>query len=235
MAVRLLFPTFLFHRDITHESLDEKQGVTKEYMGMLRDEMDAMRRRDPKGRQLSNQYTGWQSNDAVESNPIFQKCINRIITAFNEEVLPFHGLDPSVAKLSISNSWANINDKGAWNAPHLHNGCWYSGVLYISADGDEGRLTMIDQHEKVVADFPHSQRYNTSFPFEPRTGELILFPSGAMHMVEPNPTDKERYSISFNTNMEYLTNEARTGEIENYSRDEFMFDLDNKGNPITSK
>ena len=235
MAVRLLFPTYLFHRDITHESLDANQGVTKEYMGMLRDEMDAMRRRDPIGRQLSNQYTGWQSNDAVEINPIFQKCINRIITSFNEEVLPFHGLDPSKAKLTISNSWANINNKGAWNAPHLHNGCWYSGVLYIHADGDEGRLTMIDTHEKVVADFPNSQRTNTSFPFEPRTGELVLFPSGAMHMVEPNPTDKERYSISFNTNMEYLTPEARTGETENYCRDEFVFDLDNKGNPITFK
>ena len=204
-------------------------------MGMLRDEMDAMRRRDPIGRQLSNQYTGWQSNDAVENNPVFQKCMNRIITMFNEEVLAFHGLNPSQAKLTISNSWANINDKGAWNAPHLHNGCWYSGVLYIHADGDEGRLTMIDTHEKVVADFPQSPRMNTSFPFEPRTGELVLFPSGAMHMVEPNPTDKERYSISFNTNMQYTTATANQGNIENYCRDEFMFDLDKNGNPITSK
>jgi len=235
MAVRLLFPTYLFHRDITHENLGEKQGVSKEYMGMLRDEMDAMRRRDPIGRQLSNQYTGWQSNDAVENNPVFQKCMNRIITMFNEEVLAFHGLNPSQAKLTISNSWANINDKGAWNAPHLHNGCWYSGVLYIHADGDEGRLTMIDTHEKVVADFPQSPRMNTSFPFEPRTGELVLFPSGAMHMVEPNPTDKERYSISFNTNMQYTTATANQGNIENYCRDEFMFDLDKNGNPITSK
>ena len=235
MAVRLLFPTYLFHRDITHENLGEKQGVSKEYMGMLRDEMDAMRRRDPIGRQLSNQYTGWQSNDAVENNPVFQKCMNRIITMFNEEVLAFHGLNPSQAKLTISNSWANINDKGAWNAPHLHNGCWYSGVLYIHADGDEGRLTMIDTHEKVVADFPQSPRMNTSFPFEPRTGELVLFPSGAMHMVEPNPTDKERYSISFNTNMQYTTATANQGNIENYCRDEFVFDLDKNGNPITSK
>jgi uncharacterized protein (TIGR02466 family) len=235
MAVRLLFPTYLFHRDITHENLGEKQGVSKEYMGMLRDEMDAMRRRDPIGRQLSNQYTGWQSNDAVENNPVFQKCMNRIITMFNEEVLAFHGLNPSQAKLTISNSWANINDKGAWNAPHLHNGCWYSGVLYIHADGDEGRLTMIDTHEKVVADFPQSPRMNTSFPFEPRTGELVLFPSGAMHMVEPNPTDKERYSISFNTNMQYATATANQGNIENYCRDEFVFDLDKNGNPITSK
>ena len=59
MAVRLLFPTFLFHRNFHQENLGER-GYSEEYSIMLRDEMDAMRRRDPVGRQLSNQYTGWQ-------------------------------------------------------------------------------------------------------------------------------------------------------------------------------
>ena len=30
---------------------------------------------------------------------------------------------------------------------------------------------------------------------------LLLFPSALMHMVEPNLTDKTRYSISFNFNI----------------------------------
>lgn len=231
MAVRALFPTFIFHRNFLQENLGSR-GYSEEYSIMLRDEMDAMRKRDPVGRQLSNQYTGWQSKDGCERNPTFQKCMNRIITFFNEEVIPFHGLNPSECKLDISNSWANINDKGAWNAPHLHNGCWYSGVLYIHADGDEGRITMIDTHSKVVADFPGSDRTPTSFPFEPKTGECILFPSGAMHMVEPNPTDKERYSISFNTFMNYTRTGANMGVIENYDRDELLFDLDEKGDLI---
>tara|TARA_B110000444_G_scaffold239117_1_gene253270 strand:- start:646 stop:1344 length:699 start_codon:yes stop_codon:yes gene_type:complete len=231
MAVRAIFPTFLFHRNFLQENLGDR-GYSEEYSLMLRGEMDAMRRRDPIGRQLSNQYTGWQSKDGCERNPTFQKCMNKIVGLFNEEVLPFHGLDPSVCKLTITNSWANINDKGAWNAPHLHNGCWYSGVLYIHADGDEGRLTMVDVHSKVVADFPASERTPTSFPFEPVTGECILFPSGAMHMVEPNPTDKERYSISFNTFIEYNREGANMGVTENYDRDELLFDLDEKGNII---
>jgi len=54
-----------------------------------------------------------------------------------------------------------------------------------------------------------------------------------MHMVEPNPTDKERYSISFNINMDYV-NEGNMGNIENFNRDEFVFDLDGNGNPITN-
>jgi uncharacterized protein (TIGR02466 family) len=229
MAVRAIFPTYLFHRNFNQESLDPSRGYSMEYSKMLRDEMDAMRRRDPIGRQLSNQYTGWQSNDGCESSPTFQKCMNRIITFFNDEVLPFHGLDPNVCEIGITNSWANINDKGAWNAPHLHNGCWYSGVLYIHAEGDEGCISMIDTHLKVAADFPHSERTPTSIPFEPYTGECILFPSGAMHMVEPNSTDKERYSISFNTSVTYKTPDANKGHVKDWDKNELLFDLDENG------
>ena len=232
MAVRLVFPTFVFHRNFTQEGLPEDKGFSNQYCLMLRDEMDAMRRRDPIGRQLSNQYTGWQSNDGCESNPTFQKCMNRIHQFFQDEVLPFHGLDPTNVNITVSNSWANINDKGAWNAPHLHNGCWYSGVFYIHSDGDEGRISMIDTHQKVVGDFPHSPRTPTSLPFEPITGECILFPSGLMHMVEPNPTNKERYSISFNCSLEYLNGNRVVGENPQYNPDEFLFDLDVNGNPI---
>ncbi len=232
MAVRLLFPTYIFHRNFTQENLPEDKGYSKEYSVMLRDEMDAMRRRDPKGRQLSNQYTGWQSHDGCERNPTFQKCMNRIEQFFIDEVIPFHGLKPSECKLNINNSWANINDHCAWNAPHLHNGCWYSGVLYIHAEGDEGKVSFIDTHQKVAADFPHSPRTPTSVPFEPFTGECIIFPSGAMHMVEPNPTNKERYSISFNCTLDYRTDSANFGEIDYYNPDEFLFDLDDKGNAI---
>ena len=119
MAVRLVFPTFVFHRNFTQEGLPEDKGFSNQYCLMLRDEMDAMRRRDPIGRQLSNQYTGWQSNDGCESNPTFQKCMNRIHQFFQDEVLPFHGLDPTNVNITVSNSWANINDKGAWDVRPL--------------------------------------------------------------------------------------------------------------------
>ena len=232
MAVRLLFPSYIFHRNFTQKGLDDSRGFSDEYCLMLRDEMDAMRRRDPIGRQLSNQYTGWQSNDGCERNPTFQKCMNKIEQFFIDEVIPFHGLNPSLCKLDINNSWANINDNGAWNAPHLHNGCWYSGVFYVHSDGDEGRISMIDTHQKVAGDFPNSQRTPTSQYYAPITGECILFPSGLMHMVEPNPTNKERYSISFNCSLNYLDNDGRNGDVVNYNPDEFLFDLDINGNPI---
>ena len=232
MAVRLLFPTFIFHRNLLDPNMPEDRGVTKEYLNLLKNTIDEMRRNDPRGRQISNAYTGWQSNDGCESNPAFRKLMNRIQDTFYDEVWPFHGLDHKKTKVKIGNSWANINDHLAWNRPHLHNGCWYSGVFYIKADGDEGNIEFYDTHVKVVSDFPACARTRSMESFAPTEGELILFPSGLMHMVEPNITKKDRYSISFN--IEVLRHTQDNGEIENYRPDEFLFDLDQKGNPIMS-
>lgn len=232
MAVRLLFPTYVFHRYLLDVNLPEDRGVDQLYLNLLKDTMDDMRKRDPIGRQISNAYTGWQSNDGCETNPAFVKLLRRIERTFYDEVLPFHGIDENNVKLQIGNCWANINDKGAWNRPHLHNGCWYSGVFYIRGDGDEGSISFIDAMPKVVSDFPPCQRTRGEESFRPITGELILFPSAAMHMVEPNQTDKDRYSISFNTVVRPKNGRSWNGEIENYDPNEFVFDLDQKGNPI---
>ena len=73
MSVRLLFPTPLFEFNILDEGL-----VTEEYLLSLKADMDAQRRKDPVGRQISNAYTGWQSNDGVEKIPVWGKLM-RII------------------------------------------------------------------------------------------------------------------------------------------------------------
>ena len=172
--------------------------------------------------------------------------MNRISRFFQDEVLPFHGIHNSDGmKLKPSNSWANVNEKGSWNRPHLHNGCWYSGVLYLQADGDEGNFEAIDKDCKVVSNFPHHQRVRTNFTLQPKTGDIHLFPSGLMHMVEPNHTDKERYSISFNMEMfDIINGGGKAGDMEgsgnfgqdfsadDYDINEFVFDLDERGNPI---
>ena len=85
-----------------------------------------------------------------------------------------------------------------------------------------------------MTEFPQSARTNNNFHFSPTSGELVLFPSGATHMVEPNQTDKERYSISFNINMTYTDSNAHLSNIDNYNPNEFVFDLDQNGNPILS-
>lgn len=210
MTIKKLFPTYVFEWDFLGE--DSNELMTPEYFRLLREEMDAMRRRDPVGRSVSNAYTGWQSNDRVDDNPIFQKCIRQIKKKVREEIAPTLGMKNTT--VNFHNAWANINDNMAWNKPHLHNGCMYSGAFYIQGDGDEGHFVAVDTDYKFVGNVPRSQTaVRESYSVAPKTGFLIMFPSGLMHMVEPNPTQKDRYSISFNLDFDGDRNE----ENHNYS------------------
>tara|TARA_B100000900_G_scaffold179959_1_gene152565 strand:- start:4686 stop:5375 length:690 start_codon:yes stop_codon:yes gene_type:complete len=208
MSVHIMFPNFVFTREFLGKDSGIDPTMSADYFDCLKNEIDGMRKRDPVGRRVSNAGSGWQSIDGCDTNPMFVKAIRAIRRTVDDEMMPFLGLKPNTFKTHMHNSWANINDKGAYNRPHLHNGCFYSGVLYIKGDGDEGQIQFIDKDNKIAGVFPHAPKLNESFSMSPKTGDLHLFPSGLMHMVEPNPTDKDRYSISFNLNVESDNNHA---------------------------
>mgnify|MGYP001166271373 FL=1 len=222
--IKLLFPAFVLTKEYLGK--DKCSEITPEYMVALKEEIDAMRKRNPTGRNVSNR-NGWQSIDGIERNPIFIRALRQIKRAFRDELVPFLGIEKNTANIELHNSWANINYPGAWNAPHLHNGCFYSGVFFIHADGDEGDFRAVDTDHKIVSNFPHTQqRIWESWAVRPRTGDLYLFPSGLMHMVEPNLTEKDRYSISFNWDV--------TGgkERENIKNPGLEFEVDENGDLI---
>ena len=208
MSVNLLFPAFVFERNHLGEDEHLEEGMNAEYFNILKNEIDAMRRDDPVGRAVSNSG-GWQSVDKIESNPIFVKAIRSIKRMVRTEMMPFLGRNEDDVIVDFHNSLANINDSGAWNKPHLHNGCFYSGVMYIDAEGTEGDFSAIDTNHKVAGTFPNTPRMVESWKVSPKTGDVYLFPSGLMHMVEPNYTNKERYSISFNFDVATKSDEFR--------------------------
>ena len=230
MAIKLCFPTVAVWKSYLHKEIDFKKGMTAEYFDMCKKEIDAMRKRDPEGRKRSNAGHGWQSNDGIDDNPIFIKLMREIKRVVANELMPYLGAVPGTAECILHNSWANINYTYGWNAPHLHNGCFYSGVFYIKADGDEGNIRFIDTHYKVVGNQPNMPRMRESEIMSPRTGDLLLFPSGLMHMVEPNTTDKDRYSISFNceTNDPPIKTQAEL----NRENVDLLFEIDEFGRPI---
>ena len=222
--IRLVFPAYVLIKQ--YLTKDKNSEITPEYMVALKNEIDAMRRRDPTGRNISNR-NGWQSVDGVDTNPVFIRAMRQIKREFRDELVPFLGIEKNTAHIDLHNSWANINYPGAWNAPHLHNGCFYSGVFFIHADGDEGDFRAIDTDHKIVSNFPASQqRIWESMPIAPKTGDLYLFPSGLMHMVEPNLTDKDIYSVSFNFDV--------SGGVarDNIKNPDLDFEIDENGDMI---
>jgi len=222
MPVKFIAPQMVFIRDLLdpqYNALDDN------YMTLLKRTVDEMRSNDPKGRKISNADTGWQSNDGCDTNPAFMKLMSCIKDTLYEEVWPFWGLERHKGHVvDMHNSWANINDKGAWNKPHKHNGCWMSGAFYIDAQGDEGDFIAMSDTSRVMGDFPNSPRFNDNEHFQPKTGMLYIFPSGLTHMVEPNTTDRDRYSISFNMGYKFK-GDNKVEEIEGFRWDETLFDI----------
>jgi hypothetical protein len=75
-----------------------------------------------------------------------------------------------------------------------------------------------------MGDFPNSPRLSEKDEFKPKTGMLFVFLSGLTHMVEPNLTDNDRYSVSFNAGYKYRTNKGPFVP-EGYTHLESLFDI----------
>ena len=230
MTVRALFPTYLFEYNLI-----EAGYVDDQYLDLLKSELDKMMDRDPMGRFVSNNG-GWQSNDGCESNSNFSRLNRAFNRITQQDLLKFFGLSPSDVQLPMGNCWANINPPGTWNVPHCHNGCWYSGVFYIDAEEDQGDLILISGDQKILSDFPSATRSSPNARVVPQRGKLILFPSGAMHMVEPNQSERNRYSVAFNFDTQYLVRrkigESYVSQEEDPRGDEIFFELDPHGYPV---
>ena len=113
--IRLVFPAYVLIKQ--YLTKDKNSEITPEYMVALKNEIDAMRRRDPTGRNISNR-NGWQSVDGVDTNPVFIRAMRQIKREFRDELVPFLGIEKNTAHIDLHNSWANINYPGAWHAPH---------------------------------------------------------------------------------------------------------------------
>ena len=209
MAIKLFSPAVIVVREWLCNPEDKIEGLTPEYFNMLKEEIDAMRTRDPEGRTRSNKGHGWQSNDGIDNNPIFNKLMRQIKRTIQDELLGYCGFEPGSSVVNMHNAWANINYKHGHNAPHLHNGCCYSGACYINADGDEGDIKFIETTKHFVGMALPTPRMEESWGWKPTTGDILIFPSGLMHSVEPNMTDKDRYSISFNLDFNYDLEKGR--------------------------
>ena len=220
MAIKLFSPAVIGIREWLANPDHKVEGLTPEYFHMLKEEMDAMRSRDPEGRTRSNKGLGWQSNDGVDTNPIFNKLLRQIKRTVSEEIMGYCGYQKDSAECVMHNSWANINYQYGYNAPHLHNGCTYSGACYIRADGDEGDIKFIETSKHFVGAALGSPRMEESWHWKPKTGDILLFPSGLMHAVEPNMTPKDRYSISFNLEIRHRGHPE--GDLIEHDSDEWQ-------------
>lgn len=170
----------------------------------------AWQQQDPAGIVRSNlsRAGAWHSTLDMHLKPQFNPLRTHVLNTA-QELFSSLNYDPAYEP-AIDSMWANINPKHAHNRSHMHPDTLWSGVYYVQAPADCGRISFSDPRiqSRVL-----SPRYNpqTEQPFhtwpeiyfDAIAGRLVLFPAWLVHEVEPNlsvlpGTRGYRVSVSFN-------------------------------------
>lgn len=190
-----LLPVPLFTVPVWNEDMPNFQVYRSRFI----EEVKQCRLRDPVGVLKSNLH-GWQSLPTVHSlptlSPLFDFILNRARLA-SESI----GLGTNIG---ISEAWININDTPAClNFQHIHAGV-LSGIFYLVAPQDSGKLNLINPAVNPLWDGLGIVKERNQFTSEvlgitPTEGTLIMWPSYVPHAVGSNLHNQSRISIAFNT------------------------------------
>ncbi len=108
-------------------------------------------------------------------------------------------------QLYVTQSWSLINEPDVGMHGHSHSNSIVSGSLYYCDLAEPVAKMVFDRHNsyqrlEFVPTNDKTNIYNAPFNvITPHKNEVLLFPSGLQHFVEPNQTPLPRHSIAFNT------------------------------------
>ena len=92
-------------------------------------------------------------------------------------------------------AWHVILKKQGYQAAHIHPGGWLSGVIYLKVvpplDKDEGSIEFSLNGEN------YSNVNSSHLIYQPKLGDIVLFPSSLYHRTIPFTTDTDRIVIAF--------------------------------------
>ena len=143
---------------------------------------------------------GWHSQTDMNHKKEYEPLIRELFQMQNEIVKEEHlDMEPR-----LGNMWANINPPGGYNNNHIHPNSLFSGVYYVKAPPNSGRLSLMDPRPGVQQCMPSRKKVKLprelwrEIYYDPIPGRMIIFPSWMWHKVEPNKSNDIRISVSFN-------------------------------------
>ena len=131
-----------------------------------------------------------------EYKPLIDELFRMAYEVFNEEFLD--------GEPKLGNMWANINPPGGYNKPHIHPNSLFSGVYYVKTPPNSGRLICNDPRPGIQTCMPNRKKGQPpkhlwrEVNLQPQENRAIMFNSWLWHTVEPNKSNEDRISVSFN-------------------------------------
>jgi uncharacterized protein (TIGR02466 family) len=142
---------------------------------------------------------GWHSQTNMHEIPQFKPLVDELFK-MQHQVFKEEWLD---REPRLGNMWANINYPGGYNRPHIHPNSLFSGVYYVKAEPNSGKLVCNDPRPgyKQICLQEKGQPPKhlwREVHLDPKEGRILMFPSWLWHCVEPNESNDIRISVSFN-------------------------------------
>ena len=145
---------------------------------------------------------GWHSDHLDLKHDVTAELFREIMRCVYETFIGL-GFNQEEYEPVIHVSWININRKHHFMRHHNHINSVFSGVYYIKVPKNSGDLEFnspIADHKHVI-DSDWIKNFNffnsNTWQIPAEEGKLVVFPSWLVHFVQPNLSDEDRISLSF--------------------------------------
>ena len=178
-----LFPTPVYFSKLNRE-------LTKEEISFINDsKLDVFQN---SGNARSNE--GYILNNKIFKN-LKEELDLKVQDYFNKVVSPSNNITPY-----ITQSWLNYTEKNQYHHKHTHPNSLVSGVFYVNCHQEHDKIKFFNyDHKMIKLEVKDWNVWNSeSWSFPVKTGDIVLFPSSLIHMVETKQGDNTRISLAFN-------------------------------------
>ena len=186
MIQEAFFPTFIYAEDLNLNTQELANHIIK-----WSKEEEGIKKTNVKG---------WHSKTKMHEKPEYKPLVDELFRVikqvFSEEFLDHEPV--------LGNMWANINYKGGYNKPHVHPNSVFSGVYYVKTPPGCGNLICNDPRPGIQTCMPTRKKGEPpsylwrEVPVAPQENRIVIFPAWLWHSVNPNESNTERISVSFN-------------------------------------
>ena len=187
----LLWPTPYWYTQIW-EFMRSETRVTfnDDFIGYILNEAEK------KESTIKSNRGGWQSEIVKHNDENYKPLVDEIVEFVRHLNLP-------IKKFEIKQLWANVNRKNDYNIVHQHGNYDLSGTYYVKVPKNSGRLMFRDPRPGAISNSFMSKNFDKGelHGVNILEGMLVMWPAYLDHLVEPNKTDDERISISFDINV----------------------------------
>ena len=138
-------------------------------------------------------------------NPEYKNLLDIINNEMAKYVYGYLKISTDIS-LKLVCSWMVIGYPNCKTSLHMHTNSLYSGIFYIKSESDSGTIIFEAPQSQLTYSNPAIKPdvidyniYNSlSWSIQPKTNDLLIFPSHLHHRVTENTGTSPRCAIAFN-------------------------------------